>query len=94
MNIIRNIQKIPFATDGIFFYSIQENPRISLNLEFYTKAFTHRSSNRLDLSEIHHYERLEFLGDAMLMQLLLLIYLMKRFLGDRRILTTKCDLKL
>jgi ribonuclease-3 len=37
------------------------------NLENYKKAFTHRSSNKLDeQGNAINYERLEFLGDAML----------------------------
>ncbi|TWI01379.1 ribonuclease-3 [Flavobacterium tiangeerense] len=69
MNIIRKIfKKSRSVTDGIFFDSIQKILGFPpLNLEFYTKAFTHRSSNRLDLSgNPINYERLEFLGDAML----------------------------
>ncbi len=69
MNIIRKIfKKSRSATNGIFFDSIQKILGFPpLNLDFYTKAFTHRSSNRLDLSgNPINYERLEFLGDAML----------------------------
>lgn len=54
--------------DGIFFDSIEKilgfKPN---NLSFYKKAFTHRSSNMLDeMGNPINYERLEFLGDAML----------------------------
>ena len=53
---------------GIFFENIQKilgfKPN---NIEFYEKAFTHRSSNKLDFKgNPINYERLEFLGDAML----------------------------
>jgi len=53
---------------GIFFEAIHKilgfKPN---NIEFYQKAFTHRSSNKLDLKgNPINYERLEFLGDAML----------------------------
>ena len=53
---------------GIFFEAIHKilgfKPN---NLEFYQKAFTHRSSNKLDTKgNPINYERLEFLGDAML----------------------------
>ena len=53
---------------GIFFNEIQKilgfKPE---NILYYQKAFTHRSSNKLDLKgNPLNYERLEFLGDAML----------------------------
>jgi ribonuclease-3 len=53
---------------GIFFEAIHKilgfKPN---NLQFYQKAFTHRSSNKTDLKgNPINYERLEFLGDAML----------------------------
>lgn len=54
--------------DGIFFEKISKilgfKPK---ELSFYKKAFTHRSSNRIDeKGNPFNYERLEFLGDAML----------------------------
>jgi ribonuclease III len=54
--------------DGIFFDTIQKIIGFAPNkLDYYKKAFTHRSSNRLDPKGIPiNYERLEFLGDAML----------------------------
>lgn len=53
---------------GIFFESIQQILGFKPNtIEFYEKAFTHRSSNKLDFNgNPINYERLEFLGDAML----------------------------
>lgn len=58
----------PQQEGGIFFDEMKQilgfDPQ---NLELYRRAFTHRSSNKLD--ENGHpinYERLEFLGDAML----------------------------
>ena len=53
---------------GIFFTEIQKilgfKPN---NIFYYQKAFTHRSSNKLDIKgNPMNYERLEFLGDAML----------------------------
>jgi ribonuclease-3 len=69
MNIIKKIfTKSRSTEDGIFFNSIEKIlgfPPTDLNN--YRKAFTHRSSNKLssDGNPIN-YERLEFLGDAML----------------------------
>lgn len=68
----RIIKKI-FSTsrseeDGIFFDAIQKILGFKpINLDNYRKAFTHRSLNKVDSkgSPIN-YERLEFLGDAML----------------------------
>src|SRR3970040_872027 len=69
MRIIRKIfSKSRSLEDGIFFDSIQKILGFAPdNLDYYKKAFTHRSSNRLDiLGNPINYERLEFLGDAML----------------------------
>jgi ribonuclease-3 len=69
MSIFRNIfSKSRTKQDGIFFDSIQEILRFAPgNLDFYKKAFTHRSTNRIDSQgKPINYERLEFLGDAML----------------------------
>lgn len=54
--------------DGIFFNSLEKILGFPPNeLEPYRKAFTHRSSNKLDKQgNPMNYERLEFLGDAML----------------------------
>jgi ribonuclease III len=56
------------SADGIFFENIKKiigfEPK---NLDFYKKAFTHRSLNKIDESGNQvSYERLEFLGDSML----------------------------
>jgi ribonuclease III len=69
MNFLKNIfKKSRSAEDGIFFNEIQEILGFSpLNIYYYRKAFTHRSSNKLDAKgNPLNYERLEFLGDAML----------------------------
>jgi ribonuclease-3 len=69
MRIIRKIfSKSRSLEDGIFFDSIEKILGFSPNtLDHYKKAFTHRSSNRLDAKgNPINYERLEFLGDAML----------------------------
>jgi ribonuclease-3 len=69
MRIIRKIfSKSRSLEDGIFFGAIEKilgfTPK---NIDFYKKAFTHRSSNILDeVGNPINYERLEFLGDAML----------------------------
>jgi ribonuclease-3 len=69
MNRLRKIfTKSRSPEDGIFFEATSTilgfRPK---DLNYYRTAFTHRSSSRLDLSgNIINYERLEFLGDAML----------------------------
>lgn len=54
--------------DGIFFNEIETIVGFKpINLDCYRKAFTHRSSNKVDKNgKPISYERLEFLGDAML----------------------------
>lgn len=69
MSIIRKIfSNSRSQEDGIFFTDIQKTLGFKpLNLECYRRAFTHRSSNKLDSNgNAVNYERLEFLGDAML----------------------------
>jgi ribonuclease-3 len=69
MSIIRKIfSKSRSPEDGIFFDAIQEIIGfVPNNLNYYKKAFTHRSSNKVDSKgNAINYERLEFLGDAML----------------------------
>jgi len=69
MKILKNIFKKSRSTeDGIFFNEIQNiigfKPQ---SIIYYQNAFTHRSTNRMDLKgNPMNYERLEFLGDAML----------------------------
>ncbi|AYN05918.1 MULTISPECIES: ribonuclease III [unclassified Flavobacterium] len=90
MSIFKKIfSKSRSQEDGIFFDSIQKIlgfPPISI--QFYKKAFTHRSSNRLD--ENGHpinYERLEFLGDAMLSAVIAAHLFNKAPAGDEGYLT-------
>jgi len=54
--------------DGIFFDKLSKILGFKpAELKYYRKAFTHRSSNKLDeKGNPFNYERLEFLGDAML----------------------------
>ena len=69
MRIIKKIfSKSRSLEDGIFFGAIEKILGFApKNIDFYKKAFTHRSSNRLDeVGNPLNYERLEFLGDAML----------------------------
>lgn len=68
MSVIRNILNSRSSKDGNFFISLQKilgfKPK---NLSHYRKAFTHRSLNKRDEEgNAVNFERLEFLGDAML----------------------------
>lgn len=74
---------------GIFFDTIQQIIGVRpINIEFYKKAFTHRSSNKTDIDGLAmNYERLEFLGDAML-SAIIASYLYKKVpTGDEGYLT-------
>ncbi len=68
MNFIRNILKSRPRKDGIFFINLCKTLGFKpANIQFYQKAFTHRSMNLRDKhGNAINYERLEFLGDAML----------------------------
>ncbi|PRZ26393.1 ribonuclease III [Flavobacterium granuli] len=75
--------------DGIFFDSIHKilgfPPK---NIDHYRKAFTHRSSNKLnEEGNPINYERLEFLGDAMLSAVIAAHLFNKAPLGDEGYLT-------
>jgi len=68
MDSIRNILNSRFKRNGNFFMQLTKilgfKPK---NIKYYKKAFTHRSMNIKDLKgNPFNYERLEFLGDAML----------------------------
>ena len=69
MNLIRKIFNQSSTQDDREFYNAMQrllkfSPR---QLEFYQKAFTHRSLKKVDKNgEPFNYERLEFVGDAML----------------------------
>lgn len=75
--------------DGIFFDSLQKILGFSPNkLDIYKKAFIHSSSNRVDSEGIPmNYERLEFLGDAMLSAVIASYLFNKAPLGDEGYLT-------
>jgi ribonuclease III len=69
MSLFKNIfKKSRSSEDGIFFEKITIILGFSpTNIEFYKMAFTHRSLNKTNLEgKVVSYERLEFLGDAML----------------------------
>lgn len=69
MNIIKKIfSKSRSQEGGIFFNEIEKILGFKpIKIEHYTRSFTHRSLNKLDTNgNPISYERLEFLGDAML----------------------------
>ncbi len=68
MKNIRNIFNSRYNNDGNFFIQLQKilgfKPK---KIEYYVKAFTHRSMNKRDEEGTPiNYERLEFVGDAMI----------------------------
>ena len=90
MRIIRKIfSKSRSTEDGIFFNSIEKILGFApVNLLNYKKAFTHRSSNRLDeMGNPMNYERLEFLGDAMLSSVIAAYLFTKAPAGEEGYLT-------
>jgi ribonuclease III len=90
MRIIRKIfTKSRSPEDGIFFDAITKiigfEPK---SLPYYKKAFTHRSLNLVDENgNPINYERLEFLGDAMLSSVIAAHLYEKAPLGDEGYLT-------
>ena len=70
MSVLKKIfaKKSRSNEDGIFFGKIERILGVKpIELSYYEKAFTHRSSNKTDENgNPINYERLEFLGDAML----------------------------
>ena len=74
---------------GIFFTDISTILGfVPINIEYYKKAFTHRSSNKQDINGIPvNYERLEFLGDAMLSAVIAAHLFSKVPAGDEGYLT-------
>jgi ribonuclease III len=90
MSIFKKIfSKSRSLEDGIFFNSLQKILGFSpTELEPYRKAFTHRSSNKLDKEgNPMNYERLEFLGDAMLSSVIAGYLFSKAPYGDEGYLT-------
>lgn len=91
MRLIRKIfqKKSRSSEDGNFFANIEKiigsKP---INLRYYHKAFTHRSSNKLDeKGNPINYERLEFLGDSMLSSVIAAYLYKEAPLGDEGYLT-------
>lgn len=68
MNVIKNIFKLRSAKDRGLMESLRKITGFTPSKPlYYEKAFTHRSTNRKDeLGNPISYERLEFLGDAIL----------------------------
>lgn len=68
MKIINYIRNSQMATSGNFFIQLQKKLNIrTRNKELYKKAFTHSSVNLKDKEgNTINFERLEFLGDALL----------------------------
>lgn len=90
MRIIRKIfSKSRSPEDGIFFDSLSEILGfVPKNVDYFKKAFTHRSSNKLDeKGNALNFERLEFLGDAMLSSVIAAHLFNKVPAGDEGYLT-------
>lgn len=91
MQFLKNIfNKNSRSTEvGNFFTTIE--PILGFkpnNLEYFEKAFTHRSSNKLDAAgNPLNYERLEFLGDSMLSSVIAAYLYKEAPLGDEGYLT-------
>jgi ribonuclease-3 len=90
MKIIKKIfSNSRSSEDGIFFDNIQKILGFKPNkIIYYQKAFTHRSSNKLDpFGNPMNYERMEFLGDAMLSSVIAAHLYKKVPTGDEGYLT-------
>ena len=74
---------------GNFFVAIEKIIGFKpINLKFYEKAFTHRSTNKTDEEgNPLNYERLEFLGDSMLSSVIAAYLYKESPLGDEGYLT-------
>ena len=75
--------------DGIFFSEMEQILGFRpITIGFYEKAFTHRSSNKTDdHGNPINYERLEFLGDAMLSSVIAAYLFNEAPMGDEGYLT-------
>lgn len=74
---------------GNFFVAVEKIIGFKpINLKFYEKAFTHRSTNKTDAEgNPFNYERLEFLGDSMLSSVIAAYLYKESPLGDEGYLT-------
>jgi len=89
MKNIRNILNSRFKRNGNFFMQLSQilgfKPK---DIKFYRKAFTHRSMNIKDEEgNPFNYERLEFLGDAMLSSVIASYLYIEAPSGDEGYLT-------
>lgn len=68
MGVIQNILNSRFSKNGDFFVELQKTLGFApKNMTYYRRAFTHRSSQKTDkFGNELNFERLEFLGDAVL----------------------------
>ena len=89
MNFIKKILKSRSKTDEIFLASIQKIIGFKPNrLKYYKKAFTHSSIKKTTASgKLVNYERLEFLGDAILSSVIAMYLFKKIPLGTEGYLT-------
>jgi len=95
MNIIRKIKGSHSKKDENFISAIKKvigfKPR---NISFYQKAFTHSSiKKRNEKGILISYERLEFLGDAILGSVIA-SYLFNKFQKEMKEISLRCGLKL
>jgi ribonuclease-3 len=74
---------------GNFFVAVEKIIGFKpINIKYYEKAFTHRSSNKTDINgNPFNYERLEFLGDSMLSSVIAAYLYKEAPLGDEGYLT-------
>lgn len=90
MGILKKIfSKSRTLEGGIFFDAITKILGFKpVTVEYYQRAFTHRSSNKMDINgNPISYERLEFLGDAMLSSVIAAYLFMEVPSGDEGYLT-------
>jgi len=95
MNLIRKLTNSHSAKDEEFIMQMKQilgyKPK---KIHFYKKAFTHSSLKKVNKKGIPtNYERLEFLGDAILGAVLLIIY-SKKFRRVMKVISHKCGQKL